>query len=100
MVNLRSAVQSVLQTYAGDAANGKVYLTISPEGDTFAVVGIGEINGQHFTSIPSVVRVLDEQVIIDGDRTDQSILENLVYAGVPRDKIIPAYAPTQNLEIA
>jgi hypothetical protein len=92
MDNLNETVKRVVEGYSGKAFNGHLYLTISPAGDVFTVVGVGVINGQRFVNTSLVVRIVGDLVIVERDQNDKIVLDALLQAGVPREKIILAYA--------
>lgn len=92
MDQLKEIVRRVIEGYAGKAYNGYLYLTISPAGDVFTVVGVGVIDGQRFVNTSLVVRIVNDLVIVERDQNDKIALDALLEAGIQRDKIILAYA--------
>jgi hypothetical protein len=98
MDTLKCTVRHVVESYAGKAHNGHLYLTTSPTEDVLAVVGVGVVNGERFVTTGLLVRIVGDFVIVEHDRNDKSVLDALVQAGIPRDKIILAYAGEPVLE--
>jgi hypothetical protein len=92
MDTLKKLVRHVVEGYAGNAYNGQLHLTVSPAEDVFSVIGVGVVNGQRFVTIGLVARIVGDQVIIEQDLNDKPLVDALIQAGVPREKIILAYA--------
>src|SRR5262245_12208889 len=92
MDKLKSTVRQVVEGYSGKAHNGYLYLAISPLEDVFTVVGIGVLDGQRFVNTTLVVRIVGDLVVVERDQNDKIVLDALLQAGIPRDKIILAYA--------
>jgi hypothetical protein len=89
---LKKIVRQVLESYAGPAANGYLYLTISPDETTYAVTGVGKIGNQSFVNTGILLRLVADQVIIERDQTDKAVVDALLEAGVLRNQIMLAYA--------
>lgn len=66
----------------------------SPETQSVLVSYIApdEPNPKYRTGIIVMARVIDDTIIIETDNTDRPLDEALVQAGIPREKIILAYA--------
>jgi hypothetical protein len=92
MATLKQIVRRAMQEYSGDAHNGHTYLTVSPDGDIFTIVGFGTIRGQHFVATGLIARILNDFVIIEHDQTDKPLVDALIQSGIPRENIILAYA--------
>jgi hypothetical protein len=83
----------VIEDYAVKGANFESFLTISPDGSLFSVLDIAHDNhGRRFAVTSVVVRVIGKQVIVEHDDNDKPLVDALVQAGVPREKIVLAYA--------
>jgi hypothetical protein len=92
MDNLKAVVKDVVAGYAGKAINGHTYMTASLDEQLFTVVGMGQIKGERFVMTSLIVRLVDDQIIIERDQNDKLLVDALLQAGIPREKIILAYA--------
>lgn len=92
MDNLREKLREVMLGYAGRGFNDVSYLTANEDQSLFAVVSIGQWDGKHVASAGLIVRLVDDWIMIDLDMNDRILLDALVQAGIPRQKIILTYA--------
>lgn len=92
MDTLKMIVREVLDTYAGEAANGYIYLTTNADATTYTLTGVGTLNGQRFVNTGILVRIEGDLIIIERDQSDKQVVDALVQQGVPRERIICAYA--------
>src|SRR5690242_20128198 len=92
MDTLKTVVQREIEAYTGRGLNGYAYLIANPEQQAFTVVSVGYIDGQRIVSADLIVRLIADSVIIERDDNDAPLVDALVQAGVPREKIILAYA--------
>ncbi|MCE7946347.1 MAG: hypothetical protein DYG88_02860 [Chloroflexi bacterium CFX4] len=92
MASLAEIVQQAVSDYAGEAGNGQLYMTVSPDGSLFTVIGIGALAGQRFITVGLVARLAGDLVVIERDQNDKPLVEALLQAGIPRKQIILAYA--------
>ncbi len=46
----------------------------------------------HEPNVMMMARIVGDTVVIDEDKTDRPLFESLVEAGIPREKIVVAYA--------
>jgi len=92
MAGLKDILQETMQGYAGRAFNGYSYLTFTKDADLFSVISVGQVKDKRIVNMGLVVRLQDDLIIIEHDINDKSLVDALVQAGVPRAKIILAYA--------
>jgi hypothetical protein len=92
MDSMKDTVRQVVAGYAGKALNGYSYLTHSDDGLVFTIVDVARIQGKHIAGVSLVVRIAEKHVIVERDQNDKLVVDALVQAGIPRDKIILAYA--------
>src|SRR4051794_5818136 len=92
MDSLKTVVRQVVAGYAGKGLNSTSYLTQSEDNSVFTVADFARIRGKHFAEISLVVRIVNDLVIVERDQNDKIILDALLQAGIPREKIILAYA--------
>jgi XisI protein len=92
MDNLKETVYEVVSSYAVQALNGKTYMTTNTEQNVFAVLFVGKFQEQHIADAGLIVRLEGDFVIVEQDLNSKIVLEALLQAGIPREKIILAYA--------
>jgi hypothetical protein len=78
--------------YAGRDLNGESLLTHNDDQTVLSVISMGTERGQHFAVASLVARLRDDRVIIEQDINDKPLVDALVAAGVPRSRIVLAYA--------
>jgi XisI protein len=92
MDNLREIVCREVKAYAGKGLNGVAYFLQNDNQDVFAVVDIAKFRGQHIAESGLIVRLIGDQVIIEQDTNSKPLVDALLQAGVPREKIVLTYA--------
>lgn len=97
---LKQVVKSVLDTYTGEGLNGYSYLTSDPDQNVFTSVCVAQLDGKEFTFVDLLVRIVGDHIIIVEDRNSEPLYESLLDAGVPREKIVLAYAGEPSPESA
>jgi len=81
-----------MKGYAVKALNGYSYLTSSTDQQMFTVVSVAQVHDQHIVDTDLIVRLRDDQIIIERDVNDKILADALMQAGVPRSQIVLAYA--------
>jgi hypothetical protein len=92
MERLEQTLEYVMSGYAKKGLNVRDYLTISPDRSIFSIVGISRQQGKRYADASLIVRLDGAQIIIELDMNDKPLVDALVQAGVPREKITLAYA--------
>ncbi len=92
MAGLAEIVKQEIAWYAASGSNLKSYLLTDEMAHIYGVTVIDYPVRRHPAGVAVLARVVGDQVIIEEDRTDKPLVERLVAAGVPRNKIILAYA--------
>jgi hypothetical protein len=94
MDQLVSIVREEVRKYASDgrAHNGRLFSMENALTCTYTVNAVGTFNKRHTSNIVVLARVADDKIIIEEDRTDKPLIDALEQRGVPRDKIVLAYA--------
>lgn len=94
MESLAKIVQQELTWYTSGGEDLEPYLMQNPEKQVYAVVVVDTDPPQNYVHSDMVVmaRVVGDYVVIEDDRTDKPFKERLMAAGIPREKIILAYA--------
>lgn len=92
MANLAEIVKSEVFWYAGGGHNAKTYPFANEELQAYAVVIVDWPVRKSPASVVVLARIEGDTVIIEEDTTDRPLVDSLVHAGIPREKIIRAYA--------
>ena len=92
MDTMRETLQRVLTGYAGEMLNGHSYLTTNADGTVFVIIGLGYIGDQQFVDTSLVARLVGGTIVIEHDVNNKPLIEALLVAGIPRDRIALAYA--------
>ena len=92
MDTLRHVLTEVMSGYAGRDLNGESFLTHNDDQTVLSVISIGTVREQHFAVASLVARVEEGRVIIEQDINDKPLVDALIVAGVPRSRIVLAYA--------
>ena len=100
MDTLRDSLHRAMESYAGRALNGYSYLLSSADRQVFAIVSVGHVRDGHIVDTGIVARVAGERIIIERDVNDRPLVDALVQDGVPRERIVLAYAGEPSEEAA
>lgn len=92
MDTLKEIVKREVKAYAGKLLNGATYFVTNDNDDLFAVIDIAKFQGKHIAEAGLIVRLVNHQVVIDQDTNNKPLLDALLQAGVPREKIVLTYA--------
>lgn len=92
MDTLSDTLSVVMAGYAGRDLNGESFLTRSEDRTVLTVLSVGHLRGQHFAVTSLAARLVDDHIVIEHDLNDRPLVDALVAVGVPRGKIILAYA--------
>jgi hypothetical protein len=92
MDTLTNIVKQVVFSYAGGSDVVRTFKLSNDEQQVYAV-NIIDVPVRHYpTGIMVMAHIEGDIVIIDEDLTDRPLVEALVRAGIPREKIVLAYA--------
>lgn len=89
---LKEKLLHVLEGYTGEALNGYSYLTSDAEGRLFTVVSVGVVRDKRVADTGIVVHLRDGKIVIERDVNDKMLVDALIQAGIPREKIVLAYS--------
>lgn len=90
---LTKIVKDEVAWYAsGGGQNHKMFAVLDDVNQIYTVNSIGDPGHEYATGIVVQARVIDDIVIIDQDKTDKPLFKHLIQTGIPREKIILAYA--------
>lgn len=94
MASLTEIVKQEIAWYAAGGLDAKSYLLANEVEQVYAVNVVSRTTPkpQWPADVVVIARIAGELVIIEEDRTDKPLVDRLVAASIPRDKIILAYA--------
>lgn len=92
MATLNEVVKKTVFEYAGGGFDLKMIPYANEEQQSYTVIIVDTPIHQYPAAIVVSARVVNETVVIDEDTTDKPLVDALVQNGIPRDKIILAYA--------
>jgi hypothetical protein len=93
-------IKQIIAEYAKPPVNGYAYFTESPDGQLFTVVDVYEIQGKRQASTGLIVHIAQEHIVIERDLNNKPLVDVLVQQGIPRQRIILAYAGERTPEVA
>jgi hypothetical protein len=91
---LTPIVQREVADYAGPAFNDTTYYVEDQKHQIYTVIIVSNDDHPPYsrTAVVVMARIVADKVIIDEDITDRPLYEELLRAGIPREKIVLAYA--------
>jgi hypothetical protein len=93
MAPLPEIARIEIEKYAVDGLNFESILTVSPNGRVITVVDFArEPDGRPYTATSIIARIEENHIVIDHDDNDKPLVDALVAAGIPRERIILTYA--------
>jgi XisI protein len=95
MAGLSEIVKDEVSWYAGSGrgAGIKLFRLLDDVNQTYAVTAILDPNPDNDPAgLVVLARIVGDVVVIEEDRTDRPLVDSLMHAGIPREKIILAYA--------
>jgi hypothetical protein len=95
MASLKDQMETIVReisAYAKPALNGgSSFLTRNADGTLFTVVDFLKVDGKFQADSGLIVRIERDYIIIAQDMNNKPLVDALVQAGIPRNKIILAY---------
>lgn len=92
MGDIKTIVEREMREYAGEGINGHTYFMHDDKKSVMALVFSGQVKGRSFSTSSMIARIIADTIIIDLDKTNKPLVDALVQAGIPREKIVLAYA--------
>jgi hypothetical protein len=95
MDTLKEIVKREVAWYAGSGrgAGVRLFRALDDVNQTYAVTAVRDPNPDNQPAgVVVLARIVGDMVIIEEDRTDRPLVDSLIHAGIPREKIICAYA--------
>lgn len=93
VIDLAAVVQRAVDWYAqGGDSKAVSYPLTDHQRRSYAVVVVPDLPRPFKARVVVMARIVDDMVIIDEDTTDRPLVDALVKAGIPRDRIVLLYA--------
>ena len=92
MASLKETVLEVMSGYAVKGLNGYSVMTSTADQRFHTIVSVANVKGQRLATTSIIVHLERDSVIIEHDINSKPLVDALVQAGIPRTKIILAYA--------
>jgi|FLYN01.1.fsa_nt_gi hypothetical protein len=93
VTDLATIVQREVEDYASGGDHKAVSYAVSDTArQIYTAIVVPDLPRPFPARVIVMARVVDDMVIIDEDTTDRPLWEELVRAGIPREKIILTYA--------
>jgi hypothetical protein len=93
MDRIKKILLEAMEEYAIAGLNGMSYLMQNEAQDVFTVITLAKFQGKRFINTGLIVHIVDNTfIVIEEDINNKPLVDALVQAGIPRDKIILAYA--------
>ena len=96
MAELKKVLRQCLESYAGKALNGTLYLMSNSEETIFSITSIAQIRGETIIETGIVARLEADKIIIERDVSNKPLVDALEQAGISRQQIILAYQGEAN----
>jgi hypothetical protein len=92
MDNLDERVRDAVFWYAAGGFDSAAF-RLSDEKSHVYAVSVVDVPVHRYPAIIAVMaRIVDDYVVIEADNTDRPLIDRLMAAGVPRERIVRAYA--------
>ena len=102
MNNLTEIVREEVAKYAGSGRGANVILfpNLDDENQVYAVTAFDYPTRRDILLVLVFARIVDGVIVIQEDKTDKPLYQALLQRGIPREKIVLAYAgePIPNAE--
>jgi hypothetical protein len=92
MDNVDAIVKEAVNWYASGGFRSKTFFVTNPVENAYAVLVADVPVHKRPARIIVFARIVGEYVVIEEDTTDRPLVDKLTAKGIPREKIIRAYA--------
>src|SRR2546423_5645884 len=92
MDTLKEITHRAVTSYVSRGANGYSYLVENPEQTAWTVVFVLNLDGKRVVRTGLIVRLLNDQILVEQDTNEPPLVDALIKEGIPRSQIILAYA--------
>ncbi|MCU0515000.1 MAG: XisI protein [Anaerolineae bacterium] len=94
MAALKEQVREAVAWYAGSGRglNARLFVAFDEERQVYIVTSVVYPRYTDTAAVVVLVRIVGDRVVIEEDNTDRPLWQRLLQQGIPREKIILAYA--------
>jgi hypothetical protein len=94
MVSLEDTLREEMDWYSanGQGLNTRLYLMADPKRHAYSVTAIDYPARKWSAGVVVFARIEGGSIIIEEDNTDRPLVDRLMARGIPREKIVLAYA--------
>jgi hypothetical protein len=89
--SLKETVIAVMSGYAVKGLNGFSVLTMSADQSILTVVSTAVVKGKRMMTVSLIARIDGDHVYIDHDINNKPLVDALIEAGIPQNKITLTY---------
>jgi hypothetical protein len=91
---LKEQVREAVAWYAGSGRglNARLFVAFDEERQVYIVTSVVYPRYTDTAAVVVLVRIVGDRVVIEEDNTDRPLWQRLLQQGIPREKIILAYA--------
>jgi hypothetical protein len=95
-LGLTKIVRQCVAEYDTPGIGSTSFFVADDERKTYAVLAVPDTPRRFTTRAIVMAHLEGDQVVIDEDTTDRPLYEALMHAGIPRERIVLAYAGEQH----
>ena len=88
---LKPILVEEMQKYAGKGLNAYSYLTENEAEQIYTVIDIAMVRGKRIVGTVLVAHLQDDQIVIELDHNNKTLVDALESRGVPTEQIMLAY---------
>src|SRR5688500_10413125 len=92
MDNVDAIVKEAVSWYAAGGPNLKTFPVVTANDSGYGVIVVDSPVRQQPAGVVVFARIVGDYVVIEEDTTDRPLVDKLTAKGIPREKIICAYA--------
>ncbi|GEM_PF-473976 len=92
MDRVETTIHDVIAEYAKPGLNAVSYMMYSKDQKMIAIVDQSVQKGEKHTDVGLLVRLIEDWIVVEYDANSEPLYEALMQAGIPRERIILAYA--------
>ncbi len=94
MGGLKEIVREEVAKYAGSGRGANIILfpLLDDERQLYAVNAVDYPTREEVALVIVLARIVEDKVVIEEDTTDKKLVDALLQRGIPREKIVLAYA--------
>lgn len=90
-ITLKQILLEELDGYTGEGLNDYAYLTTNEVEQIYTIVDIARVRGKRLVGTVLVARLVNDQIVIELDQHDKTLVDALKARGVPESQIVLAY---------